>query len=152
MAQLGREHFIGLLEPVVQRLGFELVDLEANFGSRSSVLRLFIDHEAGVTLDDCEVVSRQVSAVLDVEDPIPGDYNLEVSSPGLNRRLVKPEHFERFAGERVRVRLMQPLDGRRNFKAALLGHEDGKALLEQDGVRYEIPLENIDMARLVPEL
>jgi ribosome maturation factor RimP len=97
-------------------------------------------------------VSRQVSALLDVEDPIGVDYSLEVSSPGLNRRLVKAEHFERFAGEQVKIKLRLPLDERRNFKSRLLGFKNDKVLVEEDGKTYEIPLQDIDVARLVPEL
>ncbi len=152
MAELGRDEFISLLAPVVEKLGFELADVEAQFGSRNGLLRLFIDHEAGITVDDCAAVSRQVSAMLDVEDPIRGDYSLEVSSPGLNRRLVKPEHFDRFAGQLVKIKLRRSLDQRRNFKAKLLGYESDQVLLDEDGKQHAIPFEDIDTARLVPEL
>ncbi len=148
----GREQFIALLEPLVVQLGYELADVEAKFGASSGVLRLFIDKEDGIGLEDCETVSRQVGALLDVEDPISGDYSLEVSSPGLNRRLVKAEHFERFAGEQVKIKLRKPLDERRNFKSRLLGFKDGKVLVEEDGATYAIPFKDIDTARIVPEL
>ena len=93
------EELTKLLEPAVEQLGYELSDLEVKVGGRHGVIRLFIDKADGVGLEDCETVSRQVSALLDVEDPVPGHYVLEVSSPGLDRRLTKVEHFERFMGE-----------------------------------------------------
>lgn len=147
-----REQMIELLEPLVKQLGYELADVEAQFGAKGGILRLFIDKEQGIGLEDCGVVSRQVSALLDVEDPIPGDYSLEVSSPGLNRRLTKAEHFERFAGERVKLKLKTPHEDRRNFKSRLLGFKDDKVLVEDDGITYAIPLKNIDVARIMPKL
>jgi ribosome maturation factor RimP len=146
-----REQLIDLLEPTVERLGYELADLELQTG----VLRLYIDWPAGdasVGLDDCETVSRQVSALLDVEDPIPGDYNLEVSSPGLNRRLVKAQHFERFAGSKVKVKLKRLVEGRRHFnKVKLVGFEEPNVLLAEGKERFSIPLQEIDSARVVPD-
>lgn len=140
----------GLLEPVLEAMGYELVCLERPAGG--GLLRLYIDAEAGITVDDCEAVSRQVSGVLDVEDPLPGAYRLEVSSPGLDRPLVKPEHFERFSGARVKLRLIHPQQGRRRYKGRLRGMEDGTVMVEADGECYRLALDNIDMARLVPEV
>jgi len=88
-----------LLEPTVERLGYELADLEVRPGGRNGLVRVFIDGPDGIGLDDCEKVSLAVSALLDVEDPLPGNYNLEVSSPGLDRKLTKVEHFQRFTGQ-----------------------------------------------------
>ena len=105
-----REQVLALLEPTVEGLGYELAELECRLGRGRGMLRLFIDREEGIALEDCERVSREVAAILDVEDPIPGDYDLEVSSPGLDRKLVKPLHFDRFAGCEVKVRLRQLLD------------------------------------------
>ena len=113
-----KEALSRLLEPTIERLGFELADLELKLGGRSGLVRVFIDRPEGIGIDDCEVVSRQVSAILDVEDPLPGNYTLEVSSPGLDRKLTKPEHFRRFMGEEVKVTLRFPLEGRRNFRGA----------------------------------
>ena len=167
-----RDQLIELLEPTVERLGYELADLEVQLGGGSGLLRLYIDHlvveqpdaenadadteaeaesEKIVGIEDCEIVSRQVSALLDVEDPIPGDYNLEVSSPGMSRRLVKTEHFERFAGSKVKVKLKRLLDGRRNFKAELVGFSDGNVLLREGESEFSIPLQEIDTARVVPK-
>ena len=151
-----RDDIVALLEPEVESLGYELADIEVNI-SGGGVLRLFIDRpdstpENGVTLEDCEQVSRQVSAVLDVEDPIPGGYTLEVSSPGLNRRLVKPAHFERFAGNRVKLKLKRLVEGRRNVKGRLMGYEEPNVLVKDGKETFAIPLIEIDMARLVPDL
>ena len=150
MSQVSREQLVELLETAVERLGFELADLEWHEGAHGS-LRIFIDNEAGISLDDCEAVSQQVSALLDVEDPIPGDYRLEVSSPGLNRRLVKAEHFERFAGENEKVKLKRLLDGRRNFKAKLVGYTEPNVILQEGQAKFLIPLQEIDTARVVPK-
>ena len=147
----GKEQLDALLAPVVEQLGYELADIEANLGSKHNVLRLFIDKADGITLEDCERVSRQVSAVLDVEDPIAGDYSLEVSSPGLNRRLVKAEHFERFAGERVKVKLKRLFEGRRNFKAKLVGYKEPNVVLREGQAEFLVPLQEIDTARVVPK-
>lgn len=139
-----------LLEPTVERLGYELTDLEARLSGKSGVLRLFIDQPDGVGLADCEKVSRAVSALLDVEDPIPGHYDLEVSSPGLDRRLTKPAHFQRFTGATVKVQMRFPIDGRRRFRGRLLSTDDTNIVLDVDGTRHSLPLATIDSARLVP--
>ena len=115
------------------------------------MVRLYIDKEDGIKLEDCEVVSRQVSALLDVEDPIVGDYSLEVSSPGMNRRLVKAEHFEKFAGEKVKVKLKRLVEGRRNFKAKLIGYVKPNVVLKEGKAEFAIPLDEIDTARIVPK-
>lgn len=141
-----------ILEPAIERLGYELIGLEMKVGGRDGFLRLFIDGPDGIGLDDCETVSRQVSTLLDVEDPIPGHYNLEVSSPGLDRPLTKREHFERFAGEDVKVKLRVPLDGRRNFRGALRAVVEDSIDVEVDGQSHRLPIANIAMARLVPNL
>ncbi len=141
-----------MLEPEVERLGFELVDVEVSTGGSGGALRVFIDSEAGITLDDCAAVSRQVSALLDVEDPIPGEYNLEVSSPGINRRLVKAEHFERFAGNKVKIKLKRLVDGRRNYKGKLLGFKEPNVLVKEGKETFAIPLQEIDSARVVADI
>jgi len=151
MALAQKDELMALLEPAVLRLGYELADLELQVGRGHGMLRLFIDSEAGITLEDCETVSRQVSSLLDVEDPIPGEYSLEVSSPGLDRRLVKREHFDRFAGSRVKLRLRRLLDGRRNLKATLVRREDEKLVLDEDGTEVIVSLSEVEVARLVPE-
>ncbi|QSA97591.1 ribosome maturation factor RimP [Methylococcus sp. EFPC2] len=138
-----------LIEPVVVGLGYELAGVE--FDSRLRILRVYIDSEKGILVDDCSRVSHQVSGLLDVEDPIPGKYHLEISSPGLDRPLFKPAQFERYLGSLVRVQLLRPMEGRRKFKARLVGINGDKVVLEEEGLVYEIPFDSIDKARLVPE-
>src|SRR5688572_2279458 len=122
-----------LIEPLVESMGYELVLLEFSPHKGSAMVRLFIDAPAGITLGDCERVSREVEGVLDVEDPVPQNYRLEVSSPGLDRPLVKPAHFERFAGAVASVQLQAPRDGRRKFQGVLRGlHEDNVVLETPD--------------------
>ena len=139
-----------LIEPTIEQLGYELSDLEVKIGGRDGVIRLFIDKADGVDLTDCETVSRQVSAILDVEDPLPGHYTLEVSSPGLDRKLTKPEHFQRFTGEAIRVKLRFPVAGRRNFRGALKSADEEKIEVEVDGESHSIPIATIESARLIP--
>ena len=140
-----------LLEPVVTGMGYELVEIEYNPSSRHGVLRLYIDHEDGIQLDDCTDVSNQVSALLDVEDPIPGHYNLEVSSPGLDRPLRRITDFERFTGEIVKLKTAIAIDGRRNYKGRLRGVDGDEVQIECDGQQFYLPLASIEKARLVPD-
>ena len=147
---MSKEELIKLLEPEVENLGYELADLEVKTGVRDGMLRLFIDKEEGIDIHDCEAVSRQVSALLDVEDPLQGNYTLEVSSPGLDRTLTKPAHFKRFMGENVRVKLRFPMDGRRNYRGALKAADNEKIEVEVDGEAYSLPLATIESARLIP--
>ncbi|WP_144393244.1 ribosome maturation factor RimP [Pleionea sediminis] len=140
-----------LIEPAVEAVGCEFVGLEYVADGRHSVLRVYIDSENGVTIDDCADVSRQVSAVLDVEDPISGHYNLEVSSPGMDRPLFKLEHFERFQGEEVKLRSHTPVEGRRNFRGVLQAVEGDQISLNVDGHVFTVAFDNIDKARVVPD-
>jgi ribosome maturation factor RimP len=141
----------GLLEPTIERLGYELSDLEVKLGGRGGVVRIFIDHSDGIGLEDCEKVSLAVSALLDVEDPLPGQYNLEVSSPGLDRKLTKIEHFQRFTGETVKVQMRFPIEGRKRFRGTLVSSNDEKIVVEVDGEPHSLPMATIDTARLVPD-
>ena len=140
-----------LLQPLVEDLGYEFVGLEYSSNPKNPVLVVYIDHAEGIKVEDCERTSREIAARLDVEDPIPGHYVLEVSSPGLDRPLFTPAQFEQFAGEVVQISLFAPLAGRRKFKGRILAVQDGNIVIEQDGV--EVPLEhgNIAKARLVPD-
>ncbi len=142
----------GRLESGVQALGFELVDVELMGGRQHQTLRVYIDSPQGVTVDDCADVSRQLSAILDVEDPFPGSYTLEVSSPGLDRPLVTPADFRRFQGAVVKIRLLQPQDGRRNFTGRLVEATAEAAVVEVDGARFSLPFDVIERARLVPQI
>ncbi len=149
---MSRDELVKLLEPAIERLGYELADLELRTGSGDGIVRVFIDKADGIGIEDCEIVSRQVSAILDVEDPIPGNYSLEVSSPGLDRTLTKPAHFQRFMGQDVRVKLRFPLSGRRNYRGALKSADDEKIEVEVDGESHSLPIATIESARLVPSL
>jgi ribosome maturation factor RimP len=140
-----------LLEPAVQVLGYELVGVQFVTQGHSSVLRIYIDSGTGITVDDCERVSYQVSGVLDVEDPIHSRYTLEVSSPGLDRPLFTPEHFQRFVGHLTTVKMDVPLDGRRKFRGELSGYRDGMVLVREEDVVHSLPYDMISIARLVPE-
>jgi ribosome maturation factor RimP len=138
-----------LIEPIVAQLGYELVGIE--FDGRSRVLRVYIDRAEGIVVDDCSRVSYQVSGMLDVEDPIPGQYQLEVSSPGLDRPLFTLSHFERFIGSIASIRLRMPVDNRRRVKGRLVGVEGDDILVEEDAGTLRLPFGAIDRARLVPE-
>lgn len=137
-----------LLEKTVTQIGYELVDLEMS--NRGKLLRLFIDKPEGVTIDDCTLVSNQVSHLLAVEHDV--DYDrLEVSSPGLDRVLKKEKDFERFAGERVKLKLRIPVEGRKNYVGKLLGLEFGEIVLQRDEQTLRVALTNVEKARLDPE-
>ena len=144
------DEMLKLLEPAVERLGYELADLEVRLGGKGGLIRVFIDKPEGIDLDDCEKVSLAVSALLDVEDPVPGNYNLEVSSPGLDRKLTKVEHFQRFAGETVKVQMRFPIEGRRRFRGILVSSDEENIVVQVDGESLSLPLKTIDTARLVP--
>ena len=140
-----------LLEPAIERLGYEMSDLEVKLGGRGGIVRVFIDHPDGISLEDCEKVSLAVSTLLDVEDPLPGQYDLEVSSPGLDRTLTKVAHFHRFTGETVKVQMRFPIKGRKRFRGTLVSSDDENIVVEVDGECHSLPLATIDTARLVPE-
>jgi len=146
------EELIALLEPTVERLGYELTDLEVRLGGKHGLLRLFIDKPDGIGLADCEKVSLAVSALLDIEDPVPGQYELEVSSPGFDRKLTKLEHFRRFEGENVKVKMRFPIAGRRRFRGTLVSSDDENIVVDVDGESHTLPVAKIDTARLVPEV
>ena len=140
-----------LLQPLVEDLGYEFVGLEHRSNPKNPVLVVYIDRPEGIAVEDCEKVSREVAALLDVEDPIPGHYNLEVSSPGLDRPLFTLDQFEHFRGEIAQLSLFAPMEGRRKFKGRILGTENGKVQLDQDGTAVELEMGNIVKARLVPD-
>jgi ribosome maturation factor RimP len=140
-----------LLQPLVEDLGYEFVGLDFGSDPKSPALVIYIDKDGGIAVEDCETVSREIAALLDVEDPIPGQYNLEVSSPGLDRPLFTLEQYRRFTGEEVRVSLFAPLEGRRKFKGTILDAQDGRVTLRQDGAEVVLEMSNIAKARLVPD-
>jgi ribosome maturation factor RimP len=132
--------------------GMELVEVEYRGGPNNRILRIYIDKPGGVTLADCENVSVQVGTILDVEDVVPEHYTLEVSSPGLDRKLLKLSDYERFAGKKARVKLRQPVNGRSNFTGRLVGVEEGQPVLEiEGGGRLRFALEQVAQTRLVME-
>jgi ribosome maturation factor RimP len=139
-----------LLQPTIEQLGYELWDLEAKLGGKGGVVRVFIDQPGGIGLEDCEKVSLAVSALLDIEDPLPGQYNLEVSSPGLDRKLTKVEHFQRFTGETLKVSMRFPIEGRKRFRGPLVSSNDENIVVEVDGESHSLPIATIDTARIVP--
>ena len=141
-----------LVAKVVEFAGMELVHLEMRHEAGGLILRIYIDKEGGVTLDDCARVSRQVSAQLDADDPVPGRYTLEVSSPGIDRVLSTERDFQRFAGRQVRLSTIAPLGGRRNFAGRLVGFVDSAVRLElPDGQAVDIPKDQIAKARIVAD-
>jgi ribosome maturation factor RimP len=148
-----RDALMRLLEPPIEALDYELVDIEFERGG--GVLRIFIDRRAGssgngVTVDDCARVSHAVSQVLEIQDPIKGHYTLEVSSPGFDRILRTRAHFERFLGQRIFAELKLPLDGRRRFVGVLKSIAGDTIVMEVDGKAHSLPLERIQKARLRP--
>jgi ribosome maturation factor RimP len=159
-SEVGRKEEIvekvrAIAAPLAAGEGLELVDVELAGARGRTTLRLYIDRDGGVSLDDCTSVSRAVSAALDVEDPIQGAYDLEVSSPGLDRPLRTPEHFTRYAGEQVRVKAYGPipeLENRKTFAGTLSGFEDGRAVIDVDGKVFRVPLEQIAKAHVEPRL
>lgn len=140
-----------LIEPIVVGMDYELVGIEYLPQGKHSILRIYIDKPEGIDVDDCSDVSRQVSAMLDVEDPIKGEYNLEVSSPGLDRPLFTPAHFEQFLHAQVSVRLKMPIEGKRKFVAVIQAINGDAVDLVVDGKTFTIPFDIIDKANLVPE-
>jgi ribosome maturation factor RimP len=139
-----------LLQPVVEALGCELWGLQLESGGKRKLLRIYIDREEGIGVEDCERVSRQSGAVLDVEDAISGEYVLEVSSPGMDRPLYELAQYERYIGEDVSLRLRFAYDGRRNFKGRLVGVDGDEIVLVVADTEYLFPVEGIDKANVVP--
>ena len=141
-----------LLEPTVEALGFELWGLEYLSQGRHTILRLYIDSENGVTVDDCAEVSRHVAGVLDVEDPITGEYTLEVSSPGVDRLLFRLDHYPTYVGEWIELRLRTPFEGRRKFKGTLKGIEGEDVVVQVDDHEFLLPHSAIEKAQVRPRL
>ena len=139
-----------ILAPVVEAMGFQCWGVEYVSQGRHSVLRVFIEHEQGISVDDCEAVSRQLSAVLDVEDPISGEYTLEVSSPGMDRPLFTLDQFVAYVGHQVKVRTRVAVEERRNFQGVLKGVEDQDVVVQVDQYEYLLPIEYIDKANIIP--
>ena len=144
------EQLQALLAPVVEALGYECWGLEFISQGRHSLLRVYIDRPEGILIDDCEIVSRQVSGILDVEDPISGEYTLEVSSPGMDRPLFTLEQFARYVGEQVKIKLRTPFERRRNFQGILRGVEEQDVVVQVDNQEFLLPIDSIDKANIIP--
>jgi ribosome maturation factor RimP len=151
-AMTGRaEEIRDMLAPTVEALGFELLGVEYAPSTGNSLLRLYIDAEKGIGIEDCEAVSREVSALLDVEDPIPGEYSLEVSSPGIDRPLFGAAQFARHVGEQAKVSLRIPQEGRRRLQGRIARVEGGTVFIAEEKAEYAVAEANIEKARLVPD-
>lgn len=142
-------HIDELLQPGAETLGYELVAVELS-GGDTSIVRVYIDSPNGVTVTDCSKASRQFSAILDVADPIANRYTLEVSSPGMDRPLAKPEHFKKVVGSDVKIKMTVLVNGRRRFTGELVEANDEFAVVEVDGEQTELFYDEMDRARLVP--
>lgn len=139
-----------ILAPIIEAMEYQCWGVEFVSQGKHSVLRVFIEHEQGITVDDCELVSRQIGAVLDVEDPISGEYTLEVSSPGMDRPLFTLEQFAAYAGHQVKVRTRVAIEDRRNFQGLLRGVEDQDVLVQVDQYEYLLPVDDIEKANVIP--
>ena len=145
------EHLLNLIEPIVEGLGYECVGIDYNPHPKHGLLRIYIDSKNGILVDDCTKVSHQVSGVLDVEDPIQGNYQLEVSSPGADRPFFKVSQFERYIDNTVLVNLFKTIDGRRKITGRIVKVVDDIISLEEGEQVYEVPFDAMSKARLVPE-
>ena len=142
-----------LFEPVIQSMGYELVGIEFEGSTQHGTLRIYIDHENGIGVDDCVAISHQISGILDVEEPIQQAYDLEVSSPGINRPLFKAHDYEQFSGHSAKIKLAVPLNWRKNFKGVLQGVTDSKTVqIMVDNESYELLISDILKANLVDEI
>jgi len=145
------EHLVKLIEPIVEGLGYECVGIEFNPHPRHGLLRIYIDTDEGIVLEDCTKVSHQLSGMLDVEEPIPSNYQLEVSSPGADRPFFKLSQFEKFIGSTVIINLFRPINKQRKIIGQIDSVADNIILIKQADQRLEIPFQAMSKARLVPE-
>ena len=139
-----------LIKPAIEKMGYELTDIEVITQGHEQLISIFIHNLTGINIEDCEIVSRQISLLLDVENPISGKYTLEISSPGLDRKLTKLNHFKRFIGNELRIKLLRSMDGRRNFRGKLLAANKESIKVQVDDQLYKLPIDMIEIARLVP--
>lgn len=144
------EQLQDILTPVIEALGYECWGIEYTSQGRHSMLRVYIDHDNGIFIEDCETVSRQLSAVMDVEDPISSEYTLEVSSPGMDRPLFTLEQFASFVGEQVKIRLRSPVEERRNFQGLIRSVEDQDVVVQMGEFEYLLPIDLIEKANILP--
>lgn len=147
--KLDSDGLAALFEPVVEGLGFSLWGVEYRQSQHHALVKIFIDHEEGITVDNCSDVSHQISGILDVEDPITVAYTLEVSSPGVERPLMKQEHFKMYVGQEIKVRLSWAVNDRKNFLGKLTAVSDEEITMNVDGELYELPLNAVKRANLI---
>lgn len=140
-----------IIKPVLESQGYQLVERELVTDAGRLILRIYIDKEGGVTIDDCSQVSHTLSAHLDVEDPIQGHYDLEVSSPGIERPLRYPEDFVRYKGEIIKLKTLEPIDGRQNYKGILTGSDATNIYMDVDGLDFTIPFSALHKARIIKD-
>lgn len=153
MQDVALEKVEAVTEPIINNLGYRLVDCEFTSEPGRFTLRIFIDKDDGaVMMDDCELVSRAVEDVIEAEGIVGMAYNLEVSSPGLDRPLKKKEDFERYRGREIKLKTREPIEGRSNYKGILENFKDDQICMIVDGMKFEIPLNQVSKARLVPDI
>ena len=142
---------LDLFESEIATMGCELLGIELTQNGNGRILRVYIEKKGGIDVDDCVAVSHQLTGVLEVEDPISGQYNLEVSSPGLDRPLFTLEHYKQFVGEIIKIKLFEKYNGRKNFIGVLNTVHDEEVVIGCEDERYSVPLRLIERARLVPQ-
>ncbi len=147
--KLDSDSLAAMLKPVVEGLGYRLWGIEFRSSQHHALVKLYIDHDQGISVDDCADVSQQVSALLDVEDPINVGYTLEVSSPGIERPLMELAHYREYIGHDIKLRLSWAIEQRKNFLGTLVGVGDDKIRLEVDGETFELPVNAIKRANLI---
>ena len=148
-----RDELNQLIRPLVESMGFEFVGLEYLSNPKNRLIRLYIDRDPeGISVDDCAEVSGEVSALLDVEDPVSGQYSLEVSSPGIERPLFEPGHYRRFIGEEAKVHLHAPLEGQRKFRGRIVDADASRVVLDVDGREVALAFDDIRRGNLKPDM
>ncbi len=145
------QHLLDLFETEVAAMGYELLGIELNQSTHGSILRVYVDKDGGIMVEDCVLVSRQLTGLLDVEDPIKGNYDLEVSSPGLDRPLFTIEQFKKFVGETIKLKLYEKYNDRKRFSGILKAVDDEEVVINCDNEEYKVPFRLIERARLVPQ-
>lgn len=145
------QHLLDLFENEVAALGYELLGIELNQSTHGSILRVYIDKEGGIMVEDCVLVSRQLTGLLEVEDPIKGNYDLEVSSPGMDRPLFTPEQFKKVIGGTIKLKLYEKYNNRKRFSGILKAVDDEDVVIDCDNEEYKVPFRLIERARLIPQ-
>jgi ribosome maturation factor RimP len=144
-----QDELIKLLTPTIESMGYELWGCEYLAQGKHSLLRIYIDKSEGIGIDDCQAVSKQVSALLDVEDPIQGNYSLEISSPGIPRPLFNSSHYQQYAGQPIQVKTLKPINGKRKFLGTIASVSDSSVVLNINGEQQELFFSNIVKASLI---